>query len=385
MSRIAAALLLLGGCASPPVAAPVDVESIPFPGGGGSLLLARVPSGPLAPFRMGIHEVTWAEYRRFEKAEDWHCEIGDMLIWTLERDEAGRGFAAPERPLAGIGWHTAVAYGGWLSRETGAYFRLPTEREWEQALGGAPPALDEVAWHRGNSGGTTHPPGRRKPTASGLYDLLGNVWEYALEWRDAPFGPVLRGGAWDTGEHETPERIRQPIAKDWYEADFMRPHSLRWLFGWAPSQGMRLVAAAGPEDREDRRHYARAIEIRILRTGEPETLLLGGTRFQGRRVTVEIRNGGDRTLSELEVEVHALTPGGKPHRLDRGGISFGRPTWMKAWPVLANGGSEPARRPLRRGEARRFDVLVPNSWDEEQAEAADRFGAEVTNLRFAAD
>ena len=61
---------------------------------------------------------------------------------------------------------------------------LPTRAEWEFACraGSDGPvyggySLDEVAWHAGNSEGTTQPVGLKKPNAFGLYDMLGNVAE----------------------------------------------------------------------------------------------------------------------------------------------------------------------------------------------------------------
>ncbi len=91
------------------------------------------------------------------------------------------------------------------------------EAEWEYAARGGNPAarygpLAEVAWYHDNSEGSTHPVGQKKPNGFGLYDTLGNVWEwvqdrYGQEYyshspdRDPP-GPlsgeyrVARGGSW---------------------------------------------------------------------------------------------------------------------------------------------------------------------------------------------
>jgi len=127
-------------------------------------------------------------------------------------------------------------------------FRLPTEAEWEHAAragtttaiytGGLTlralndgPELDAVAWYGGNSGAAyegawdcsgwqhqqfpaehcgTHPVGRKRANPWGLHDVLGNVWEWVWDWKDAypegavinPLGPaagayrVRRGCAW---------------------------------------------------------------------------------------------------------------------------------------------------------------------------------------------
>jgi len=96
--------------------------------------------------------------------------------------------------------------------------RLPTEAEWEYAArGGARGArygnLDDIAWYTANSGKRNHPVGQKMPNGFGLFDMLGNVWEWTADRYDKdyfvrgesrdPQGPpsgdqqVLRGGNWD--------------------------------------------------------------------------------------------------------------------------------------------------------------------------------------------
>ena len=83
-------------------------------------------------------------------------------------------------------------------------YRLPTEGEWEHGCraGTTGPRygdLDEIAWHRGNSGGCSREVGGLRPNAWGLHDMLGGVWEWCWDFYDPDvYGSyrVLRGGGW---------------------------------------------------------------------------------------------------------------------------------------------------------------------------------------------
>ncbi|MFZ4521492.1 MAG: formylglycine-generating enzyme family protein [Bacteroidales bacterium] len=84
-------------------------------------------------------------------------------------------------------------------------YRLPTEAEWEFACkaGTAGPrygVLDEIAWYRENSKGSTRDVGLLKPNAWGLYDMLGNVWEWCSDiYDETVYGSyrIFRGGGWN--------------------------------------------------------------------------------------------------------------------------------------------------------------------------------------------
>jgi sulfatase modifying factor 1 len=191
----------------------------------------------LNAFDMGVYEVTNEEYARFVKATG-HRSPGIYALpsaVTPERAEAFRKLAAnfswanaapppgkEKHPVVLVAFEDAVDYCAWLSKQTGFAYRLPTEAEWEKAakMGalGKRPWGDDIDETRANyllraedkekSG--TKPVGSYPPSPSGLYDIIGNAWEWVSDFYapysdDAvsnPKGPntgaqrIVRGGAW---------------------------------------------------------------------------------------------------------------------------------------------------------------------------------------------
>ena len=116
-------------------------------------------------------------------------------------------FKGGERPVDRATWFAAKTY----CQKVGK--RLPTEAEWEYAVrGGSKGGGPGGFWFKGNANKQTHPVGLKQPNALGLYDMLGNLWEWVEDWYgedyyktgppENPRGPptgefkVLRGGSW---------------------------------------------------------------------------------------------------------------------------------------------------------------------------------------------
>ena len=155
-------------------------------------------------FWLSDHETTQAEYQ---------AVMGDNISW----------FRGDTLPVEQVSWDEAVLYCQKLTdRERAAgritaqqAYRLPTEAEWEYAARAGSTGirygeLDAIAWYFSNSGRQTQPVKGKQPNAWGLYDMMGNVWEWCGDWYGEypigavtdPVGPTLgtsrvcRGGSW---------------------------------------------------------------------------------------------------------------------------------------------------------------------------------------------
>lgn len=144
-------------------------------------------------------------------------------LWEAVMGSNPSRFKGAKRPVEQVSWDDCQGFIQELNALTGQNFRLPTEAEWEFAARGGnngivskyagSSAIGRVAWYDGNSGSETHDVKTKKANELGLYDMLGNVWEWCNDWKGSysssaqtnPTGPssgsyrVSRGGGW--GSH----------------------------------------------------------------------------------------------------------------------------------------------------------------------------------------
>ncbi len=369
-------------------------ETLKIPGTKVSFDLVSLPGdGKLRPFAIGAREVSWRELKLYSESEpkgvDAVTRPSNALTYFGEA--VPQESREPEMPATNARWHTAAMYCEWLSRKTGRYFRLPTESEWEYAAragdtAAAPAKLRDVAWFSSNAKQATHPCGELKPNAFGLYDMLGNVWEYCLEYDEAPvYSPVLRGGCLVTKPEELTYASRRLVPSNWFQDDCVRPRSVWWLGSGKIHQGFRIVCVAGDGDAKERDAYASKIEVKILKSeDEIPVQVEKATPDIWCKVTGEVRNAGDRTLEELEIAVHYLTPDGKPHWWDNESAKPHRASFSKCWPALPNGvRAGDGVKPMKPGETRAFVLFVPSSFAPDNEVDRKQFGGLATNLKFA--
>ncbi|MBF0445200.1 MAG: formylglycine-generating enzyme family protein [Magnetococcales bacterium] len=175
-----------------------------------------------------------------------------QALWQAVMGDNPSEFKSPDRPVEQVSWDDAQKFITKINKQAqGLNLTLPSEVQWEYACRAGTataiytgdieilgerniPALDPIAWYGGNSGNDfdlengydssgwkekqyshkkagTHPVGQKAPNGWGLYDMLGNVWEWCLDGQrdyDAnaevdPMGTekigalrVIRGGSW---------------------------------------------------------------------------------------------------------------------------------------------------------------------------------------------
>ena len=245
---------------TPAIISPVaDAPSDDIPPGGTALpAMVQIPAGR---FTMGVPEAESAReqtadgsarpqhtvtFRRGFYLGKYPVTRGQFAAFVADagyrsNDEWRKlGLAQTDsHPVVNVSAIDAGAYARWVAGRTGAAYRLPSEAEWEYAArAGTETARfwgdtwDGAANYLNTNGEGTSPVGSLRPNGFGLYDMLGNVWEWNADhwhadYQNAPTDGsawtnggdssrrVLRGGAWN----DLPRSLRAGV-RGWIEADF---------------------------------------------------------------------------------------------------------------------------------------------------------------------
>jgi len=202
------------------------------------------------PFALGRNEVTVAQFRRFADKTGYKTDAernthaqgcfgfnfadtsATKVDWQPGKSWRDPGFEqADSHPVVCVSWNDARAYAQWLAKKTVQRYRLPTEAEWEYAArAGTTTARywaedplqacrfanvgdtstfktwrfgsDQNPPHQCNDGHYfTAPAGSYAPNRFGLYDMLGNAWEWTEDCWNANYnGAPSDGSAWLTGD-----------------------------------------------------------------------------------------------------------------------------------------------------------------------------------------
>ncbi|MCB1063217.1 MAG: SUMF1/EgtB/PvdO family nonheme iron enzyme [Verrucomicrobiae bacterium] len=237
----------------------------------------------ISPFWMGKFEVTWDMYEPFmitdvarnkdgspQKVDPDAAPVDIVSSPTTPYQEMSFGMGTNGYPAICMTQHAALKFCEWLSAQTGHYYRLPTEAEWEYAaragtttayhFGDDPAQLGEYGVFDPSQTRTGYEKiGTKKPNPWGLYDMHGNVLEWCLDQYDEkayegrtgvtenPFvrpttryPRVARGGSWyDTADYVR-VAARTASNADWKQQDPQLPKSI-WYLTDATWLGFRLV------------------------------------------------------------------------------------------------------------------------------------------------
>ena len=228
----------------------VKIKMIPIPGGPTSLA-GSVKT--VKPFYIATTETTWEAFDLFlssgapSKPYDQTAFKADAIArpsrsYHLPDHGWGhRGYAA-----ISIAFDSADMYCRWLSSVTGKKYRLPTEAEWDMACrgGAAEPwklsaaEIEKQSWNFSNcTDETTMPVATKAPNGYGLFDMLGNVGEWAT---DSTGKPILCGATFLDPVAKVSPSARQRWAPSWQESDPQIPKS-RWWLSDAHFAGFRVV------------------------------------------------------------------------------------------------------------------------------------------------
>jgi formylglycine-generating enzyme required for sulfatase activity len=169
-------------------------------------------------FAIGKFDVTRAQFAKFATATNYQAD--KKCDWRAPKAHGNPINQSDLDPVVCVSWRDAAAYATWLSQETGKRYRLASEAEWEYAARAgsstARPWGDEITRDDANYGTAfccaaaaegkdrwlyTSPVGAFPANAFGLYDMLGNVWQWTQDCGHPNYaGAPIDGSAWITGD-----------------------------------------------------------------------------------------------------------------------------------------------------------------------------------------
>lgn len=185
-------------------------------------------------FLISKHPVTYGEFAAFVQATNYETDAEKSgwayvyksptwgkkygVSWRFDERGQKRTGDSADFPVLFVSWNDAHSYCQWLSKKTGAQFRLPSEAEWEFAARGGTLSrsynysgsnkINSVGWYTGNSELRLHKVGEKRANELGIYDMSGNVFEWCEDWYAEKFpsetgnppmlgvNKVIRGGSW---------------------------------------------------------------------------------------------------------------------------------------------------------------------------------------------
>ena len=243
------------------------------------------------PFWMGKFEVTWNMYEPFmitgvarnkdgspQDIPDDSAPVDVISSPTTPYTEMSFGMGTDGYPAICMTQHAANKFCAWLSAQTGHYYRLPTEAEWEYACRAGTTGPFSCSEEELSDYAVLDPEqirvgyekiGTKKPNPWGLYDMHGNVMEWVLDQYQAdayasrtgvsenPFAfptklypRVARGGSWYDPAEELRSARRIFSDENWKTQDPQLPKSI-WYHTDAHWLGFRFVRPLSvPEEKE---------------------------------------------------------------------------------------------------------------------------------------
>ena len=189
-------------------------------------------------FAIGRFDVTLAEFRVFARATTYQPD-DQKCDWRSPKSKGVLLRQAENEPVVCVNWNDAQAYASWLGIRTGKSYRLPSEAEWEYAARAGSTASrpwgETLSRDDANFGTDaccgafasgkdrwlyTSPVGAFRPNRFGLYDVLGNVWQWTQDCGSESYaGAPVDGSAWLSGDCG----YRMVRGGAWFQA----PESLR--------------------------------------------------------------------------------------------------------------------------------------------------------------